>query len=123
MTLNILYAEDDETMRTFITRALTGQGWTVHTFSDGLSAKAYFEQHGADILLTDIVMPGMDGYELAQHIRRKSPATPVIYMTGFMGMEGGDHKASALLQKPFHIGQLMKRIQDLCPMAKSPPPS
>jgi two-component system cell cycle response regulator CpdR len=123
MPLNILYAEDDDTMRTFMVRALTAQGWIVHAFSNGLSAKAHFEQNGTDILLTDIVMPGMDGYELAQHIRRKSPTTPVIYMTGFMGMEGGDGQASALLQKPFHIGQLIKRIQDLCPDTEIPPPS
>lgn len=116
----ILLAEDDASMRHFITNALEKAGHAVTPCEDGLAALAAVETapDGHDLLLADIIMPGMDGIELSQKATRLCPALKVLFITGFAGMathgsgEAGQEHAR-VLSKPFHLNQLVQQINDI----------
>ena len=75
---------------------------------------ALLEQESAafDLLLTDIVMPGLDGIELSYRARKLFPDIKVLYISGFTGTDGADPK-SAMLSKPFHLSQLIMHVERL----------
>jgi two-component system, cell cycle response regulator CpdR len=79
----ILLAEDEEAMRTYLARALTNAGYEVSAVDSGVAAVPLLENGDFDLLLSDIVMPEMDGIELAQHCAEISPRTKVMFITGF----------------------------------------
>lgn len=79
----ILLAEDEEAMRTYLERALTNAGYRVDAVDRGTEAIQLLESGDFDLLLSDIVMPEMDGIELAQRCAEISPHTKVIFITGF----------------------------------------
>ena len=79
----ILLAEDDESMRTFLERALARVGHEVISVADGFAALPHIAGTRFDLLLTDIVMPGMDGLELARRASIEMPGIQVIFITGF----------------------------------------
>ena len=75
----ILLAEDDNDMRTFLARALERAGHEVHSFGEGLSAYEELKVREVDLLLTDIVMPEMDGIELARRAAELDPALKILF--------------------------------------------
>ena len=79
----ILLAEDDEDMRRFLVRALEKAGHNVMSFGEGASAFEEVKQSSFDLLLTDIVMPEMDGIELARRAAELDPALKIMFITGF----------------------------------------
>ncbi len=79
----ILLAEDDESVRAFVTRALTHRGHEVTAVSDGDAAIEALKAQTYDLMLTDIVMPGLDGLALAETAARINPRMTVLMMTGF----------------------------------------
>src|SRR3546814_12159911 len=79
----IRLAEDDESMRVYIGRALERAGYTVTSVDRGTAALPLVATGGFDLLLTDIVMPEMDGIELAQRAVALAPAMFVMFITGF----------------------------------------
>ena len=107
----ILLAEDDDTMRTFLSRSLEKAGYEVVAVANGVEAIPYFEKENFDLLLTDIVMPGMDGIELARRATTMHQELPVMFITGFaavaMDRTKERPKSSKLLQKPFHLRDLV----------------
>lgn len=114
----ILLAEDDDSMRQFLTAALEKAGHNITPCADGLSALAAIEASPEkfDLLLADIVMPGIDGIELSTRAARIHPALRVLFMTGFSAVESGigigsDQKK--VLSKPFHLGQLVRQIDEI----------
>ncbi len=115
----ILIAEDDESMLNFLTLALERAGHLVHAEKDGNNAlKAFGADDGYDLLLTDIVMPGIDGIELAKKITKKSPRTKVMFITGFAGMalsspDELEQNKTSTMSKPFHLNDLVKQVEDL----------
>lgn len=116
----ILLAEDDDAMRQFLTLALEKAGHTVVGASDGAEAFRLFqESEGAfDLLLTDIVMPGMDGIELSQKARQKAPGIKIMFITGFAAIapdaQSGLSGAEApVVSKPFHLGALVEQVNEL----------
>jgi two-component system, cell cycle response regulator CpdR len=115
---HILLAEDDEAMRQFLTMALERAGHMVTSRNDGLQALAALDgSESFDLLLTDIVMPGMDGIELAQQAAKKRPSMKVMFITGFAAVAMGErHNAPAdarVLSKPFHLNDLVKQVESL----------
>lgn len=116
---NILLAEDDSSLRGFIAATLERSGHAVTPCADGLAAQAALEAAAFDLLLTDIVMPGMDGLELSARARAKYPALKVMFITGFAAMAeknlGGNAGGTAtrVISKPFHLGDLPRQIADL----------
>lgn len=116
---HILLAEDDLNMLEFLTLALEKAGHTVQPTCDGLSALEALKQSKKpfDLLLTDIVMPGMDGIELSQKVTKKHPETKVMFITGFAAMamknQPADTQNTKVLSKPFHLNDLVKQVETL----------
>ena len=111
--IRILLAEDDEAMRSYLARALQRNGYDVTTAATGLEALALVESGTFDLLLTDIVMPEMDGIELAQKAQALEPAPKVMFITGFaaVALQANDAVPDArLLSKPFHLKDLVAQV-------------
>lgn len=112
----ILLAEDEGTVREFVSRVLTMHGHSVLEAQDGAQAVELMNQHHFDLLLTDIVMPVMDGISLALKVRDTRPNVPIILMTGYANESQRAHNLSVLIEellsKPFNKDQLMKAVND-----------
>ena len=111
----ILIAEDDSSMRQFITMALQNAGHDITACADGIEAyKKLQTDQVFDILLADIVMPGMDGIELSKKAKTLHPDIKVMFITGFAAVaQGKTNNDEKLLSKPFHLNDLVSRIDDL----------
>jgi two-component system, cell cycle response regulator CpdR len=82
-TDDLLLAEDDNDMRRFLVKALQNAGYDVASFDNGLSAYNRLREEPFELLLTDIVMPEMDGIELARRATELDPDIKVMFITGF----------------------------------------
>jgi two-component system cell cycle response regulator CpdR len=112
--LRILLAEDDESMRVYLARALERSGYSVVAVDNGLAALPLLESEPFDLLLTDIVMPEMDGIELAQKAAGISPDIRVMFITGFaaVALKAGRKTPDAkVLSKPFHLRDLIAEVE------------
>ena len=109
----ILLAEDDEDMRRFLVKALERAGYDVSDFDNGASAYERLREEPFSLLLTDIVMPEMDGIELAQKAATIAPDMRVMFITGFaaVALKAGKAAPSAkVLSKPFHLRDLVAEV-------------
>lgn len=109
----ILLAEDEEAMRTYLTRALEKSGYAVDSVDCGTAALPLLESDSYDLLLSDIVMPEMDGIELAQRCAEISPDTKVMFITGFAAVTlkaNRDQPQARVLSKPFHLKDLVLEV-------------
>ena len=112
----ILLAEDEKAMREYLTRALEKSGYEVVAVDRGTEAAPLLEREHFDLLLTDIVMPEMDGIELARHCSKVSPGTEVMFITGFSGVAlraGQTMHNAKILSKPFHLRDLVLEVERL----------
>ena len=112
----ILLAEDDTDMRRFLVKALQTAGHEVISYDNGLSAYHRLREEPFQLLLTDIVMPEMDGIELAQKAATIAPAMRVMFITGFaaVALKAGKAAPSAkILSKPFHLRDLVAEVDRL----------
>jgi two-component system cell cycle response regulator CpdR len=111
--LRILLAEDEEAMRTYLARALENAGYEVVAVDRGTEALPLLEREHFDLLLSDIVMPEMDGIELAQRCNEVSPRTKVMFITGFAAVTlkaSRDQPRAKVLSKPFHLKDLVLEV-------------
>ena len=110
----ILLAEDDESMRAFLAKALTRAGHEVEDVGNGLDALTMLADSGYDLLLADVVMPGMDGIELARRAAKEQPGIRVMFITGFaaVALKARDQgpTGARVLSKPFHLRELVAQI-------------
>lgn len=112
--IRILLAEDDQAMRTYLARALENAGYDVVAVDRGSEALPYLETEEFDLLLSDIVMPEMDGIELAQRCAEVSPMTKVMFITGFAAVTlraSREAPQAKVLSKPFHLRDLVMEVQ------------
>lgn len=112
--LRILLAEDEEAMRGYLGRALEKAGYEVVCVDRGTDAVPLLESQHFDLLLSDIVMPEMDGIELAQRCNEISPATKVMFITGFAAVTlkaSREQPAAKVLSKPFHLRDLVLEVE------------
>ena len=111
----ILLAEDDDDMRRFLVRALEKAGHDVTSFSEGASAFEEVKQATFDLLLTDIVMPEMDGIELARRAAELDPGLKIMFITGFAAValnpDSRAPKDAKVLSKPFHLRDLVAEVE------------
>ncbi len=112
----ILLAEDDQVMREYLTRALEKSGYRVTAVDRGTAALPLLEAGRFDLLLTDIVMPEMDGIELAQRAAQLDSDMRVMFITGFAAvtLRAGETMPNArILSKPFHLRELVAEVDRL----------
>jgi two-component system cell cycle response regulator CpdR len=113
----ILLAEDDESMRGFLARALERAGYEVISFDNGADAFARLKEEPFTLLLTDIVMPRMDGIELARRASELDPDIKIMFITGFAAVTLNSDvpapKDARVLSKPFHLRDLVNEIDKL----------
>jgi len=110
----ILLAEDDDAMRVYLERALVNAGYAVDAVDRGTEALPLLKKTGYDLLLSDIVMPEMDGIELAQRCNEISPDTKVMFITGFAAVTlkaSREQPNAKVLSKPFHLRDLVLEVE------------
>lgn len=112
----ILIAEDDPAVRRFVARALTHRGYEVTAAEDGIAALEALSDASYDLLLTDIVMPGLDGIALALKVTREHPGMPVLMMSGFSAERQRAHNLDELIHrvipKPFTLEEICKVVEE-----------
>ncbi len=110
----ILLAEDDDDLRRFLVKALEKAGHAVKAFGEGASAFEEIKQENFDLLLTDIVMPEMDGIELARRAAELDPGLKIMFITGFAAValnpDSRAPKDAKVLSKPFHLRDLVNEV-------------
>jgi two-component system cell cycle response regulator CpdR len=114
--IRILLAEDDDSMRVYLARALERVGYAVDAVDRGTAALERLQAKSYDLLLTDIVMPEMDGIELAQKAAGIAPDMRVMFITGFAAVALRAGKAAPeakVLSKPFHLRDLVAEVDRL----------
>ncbi|MGB6535538.1 MAG: response regulator [Xanthobacteraceae bacterium] len=113
----ILLAEDDVDMRRFLVKALHNAGFDVVSFDNGLSAYQRLREEPFELLLTDIVMPEMDGIELARRAAELDPDIKIMFITGFaavvLNSDSNAPKHAKVLSKPIHLRELVSEVQKL----------
>lgn len=120
----ILVVDDDDPVRAFVSDALASEGYTVVDTADPLEARRIVTSRTVHLLLTDVVMPRMNGIELAERVEVSSSATKVLLMSGYMTAL---MKASGrpILTKPFTIDGLLHAVREALggpPAFRRPPP-
>lgn len=110
----ILLAEDDDSMRHFLRRALERAGHDVFAVGQGTEAIPVLAEGRFDLLLADIVMPEMDGIELARRAVSVDPRIRIMFITGFAAVALRNRQTSRadakVLSKPFHLRELVEEI-------------
>ncbi len=115
----ILLVEDEACVRRLAREFLEISGYTVLEASSGAAAVQVAEQHDGPIhlMVTDVVMPGMSGWELAQSMRDRRADMKVIYMSGYTdkagAQDGGFDPGTVFLQKPFPLSTLVEKVREL----------
>jgi two-component system cell cycle sensor histidine kinase/response regulator CckA len=111
----VLLVEDADALRDLTRRILVEAGYSVLEARNGVQAVRILARQGpVDLLLSDIVMPGMSGRDLALRMREKDPEIPIVFMSGYTddALLGGDFTTTRLLPKPFDAEQLLRAVRD-----------
>jgi CheY-like chemotaxis protein len=120
----ILLAEDDKAVQCFVSRALMHRGHAVTAVDDGLQALEALNEPKFDLLITDVVMPGLDGIALALKVARDRPELPILMMTGYSAECQRAHNQEQLIcrvvTKPFSLEQICTTVEEV--MAEGPAP-
>lgn len=110
----ILVADDEPSVRQFVERALNYAGYAVTAVPDGNAALAALEKRAYDLLLTDIVMPDLDGIALALKVSKDYPSTRILMMSGYANQRQRAHNLDCLahevISKPFTLEEITRRI-------------
>jgi len=113
----ILLAEDDNDMRRFLVKALENAGFQVSSHDNGLSAYQRLREEPFEMLLTDIVMPEMDGIELARRASELDPDIKIMFITGFaavaLNADSEAPKNAKVLSKPVHLRELVSEVNKM----------
>jgi two-component system cell cycle sensor histidine kinase/response regulator CckA len=115
----ILLVDDEPQVRESVKRLLVGQGYTVVEASNANDAIRIYDaaESEIDLVLTDVTMPGMSGYDLAEHLRTRAPDLPIVFMSGYAenplgsGAVGGSR--TGYIQKPFQVEILVERLREV----------
>lgn len=115
--IKVLLVEDEETLAMIIKDTLEGQNFLIHTAADGEEGLRRFFDLRPDVLVADVMMPRMDGFEMVRRIRQTDKRTPVLFLTARSAIndvvEGFELGANDYLKKPFGMQELIIRIKAL----------
>ncbi|MFZ3573188.1 response regulator transcription factor [Streptomyces sp. BH097] len=121
----MLLAEDDRAIRHALERALTLEGYTVTAVSDGVEALAAAHRHRPDILVLDVMMPGIDGLQVCRVLRAEGDRTPILMLTALVEtpdrIAGLDAGADDYVAKPFDVEEVFARLRAL--LRRTAPPA
>ena len=113
---SILVADDEPSVREFVERSLAYAGYDVTAVPDGHAALEQLSARPFDLLLTDIVMPDLDGISLALKVAKDYPATRIMLMSGYANQRQRAHNldflAHDVLSKPFSLEEITRRVHD-----------
>ena len=115
----VLLVEDEESVRQLVRETLTGKGYRVMEAANGEAGAAIAAQHEGkiDLVITDVIMPGMGGRELVKHLAQSRPETKVLYLSGYtedaIVSEGTIESGAAFLQKPFALQNLARKVREV----------
>ncbi|MCH3994509.1 MAG: response regulator transcription factor [Prevotella sp.] len=119
--IRVLLVEDEQTLAMIIKDTLDAQGFDITTASDGVEGLKKFSEFKPDVLVADIMMPEMDGFEMVRRIRQNDLLTPVLFLTARSAVndvvKGFELGANDYLKKPFGIQELIVRIKALAHQA------
>lgn len=119
--MRVLVVEDDPLIREFVVEALREEGFEVIHAANGEQALIWCRRKVADVLITDIKLPGnVDGWQIAERCREHNPGLPVIYATGFSPVAPRPVPGSRVLQKPYHPDQIVEAIREVT-SGRAPP--
>lgn len=114
-TITILVIDDDERVRTLLRDILLFGGFNVIEAHDGNSGIRYLEDSCVDLVLTDLGMPEMNGWEVAKRVKRLRPNLPVILVTGWgTGLEEEEINCSgvdSVISKPFQVNEILENVR------------
>ena len=127
--INILLVEDESTLAMIIKDTLEGQGFRIRLAKDGEEGLQSFFREKPDVLVADVMMPRMDGFEMVRRLRKTDSRTPVLFLTARSAIndvvEGFELGANDYLKKPFGMQELIVRIKALlgraCPSMSDKP--
>jgi len=115
--MRVLLVEDDDTLRQTLTRALQANGYSVDAVADGAAADLALGGGGYGVVVLDLGLPGLDGIEVLQRLRRRKDSTPVLVLTARDGVDARVHGlkvgADDYLVKPFALPELEARVAAL----------
>ena len=118
-TEKVLLVEDDESVRRFVRTVLENAGYTVIAADSGMAAMEKLSSLSThpDLLLTDVIMPGMDGRVLAEEVARRLPGIRLMFMSGYADL-GGAHPVPRLsdprlVHKPFSAAELLHKVREI----------
>jgi CheY-like chemotaxis protein len=110
--VRILVVEDDALIREFVVEILREEGHVVIHVANGEEALAWCGRQVADVLITDVKLPGdIDGWQIAERCRENDPALPVIYATGFSPVAPRPVPGSMTLQKPYRPEDILRAVR------------
>jgi CheY-like chemotaxis protein len=112
----ILLVEDDSSVRDVVVQILSAKAFRVLIATDGYEAIRHLVGQHVDVMLTDIMMPGLSGYELAAQARLIRPLLRILYTTGYDGQAPGREMAKGygkILPKPVRADELLSEIEQL----------
>ena len=115
--IKVLLAEDEQTLALIIKDTLEAQGFNIETAKNGEEGLQKFFMEKPDVLVADVMMPKMDGFEMVKRIRQSDKHTPVLFLTARSAIndvvEGFELGANDYLKKPFGMQELMVRMKAL----------
>ena len=122
--IDVLLVEDEQTLAMIIKDTLEGQGFRIRLAKDGEEGLQCFFHEKPDVMVADVMMPRMDGFEMVRRIRRSDAVTPVLFLTARSAVndvvEGFELGANDYLKKPFGMQELIVRIKALAGRVLSP---
>ncbi|MEU8978836.1 response regulator transcription factor [Streptomyces sp. NPDC048309] len=117
MPQNVLLAEDDRAIRHALERALTLEGYEVTAVADGVEALAQAHRTPPDVLVLDVMMPGIDGLQVCRVLRAEGDRTPILMLTALVEtadrIAGLDAGADDYVVKPFDVEEVFARLRAL----------
>jgi two-component system response regulator MprA len=117
VTQTVLLAEDDRAIRHALERALTLEGYEVTAVADGVEALAHAHRTPPDVLLLDVMMPGIDGLQVCRVLRAEGDRTPILMLTALVEtadrIAGLDAGADDYVVKPFDVEEVFARLRAL----------
>jgi CheY-like chemotaxis protein len=120
----LLVVEDEDTVRALTLRVLADAGYAVVAARHGEEALELIRQMPIDLVISDVVMPGMGGAELAERLATERPGLPLVFMSGYTGDDvarlGLGSAEERFLQKPFAAESLLHKVRELLDAALSP---